>query len=427
MDILFERIRINSPLEQRDEIAYLWVRDGIITYCDTQRPDDIPPTTRCIDADGWMAAPGFVDMHVHLREPGQTHKETIATGTAAAANGGFTDVVCMPNTDPVIDAPEVVEYIRRRATGLVNVHISAAITLGRRGEILSPMHELIESGVVMFSDDGSCVRNAEVMRRAFVYASPFDALVSQHCEEHSMTEGFDMHDGAVAARLGLRGYPSVAEEIIIARDILLAEACGNRRYHISHLSTRGGVRLLRQAKARGLRVSAEVTPHHFTLTHEATDGYNTNAKMNPPLRERDDVEALVEALFDGTIDAIATDHAPHTVEEKRQPFPLAPNGIIGLETAVGLALTELYHRRALPLRRIVELMSVGPRRILGLEQPRIAPGELAVLTIVALDEEWTVEPERFRSKARNTPFAHWKLRGKPRVVMNKGMLWTCEL
>lgn len=275
------------------------------------------------------------------------------------------------------------------------------------------MHELIEAGAVMFSDDGSCVRNAEVMRRAFLYASPFDALLSQHCEEHSITEGFDMHDGAIAARLGLRGYPSVAEEVIIARDILLAEACGNRRYHISHLSTRGGLRLLRLAKAWGLRVSAEVTPHHFTLTHEAADGYNTNAKMNPPLRERDDVEAIIEALADGTIDAIATDHAPHTVEEKQQPFPLAPNGIIGLETAVGLALTELYHRRGLPLRRIVELMSVGPRRVLGLEQPRIAPGAPAVLTIVALDEEWTVEPERFRSTARNTPFVHWQLRGKP--------------
>ncbi len=427
MDILFERIRIVSPLEQRDEVAYLWVRDGIIAYCDTNPPAGIPPTTERITAHGWMAAPGFVDMHVHLREPGQTHKETIATGTAAAANGGFTDIVCMPNTEPAIDSPAVIEYIRNRATGLVNVHICAAITLGRRGEVLSPMHELIEAGAVMFSDDGSCVRNAEVMRRAFLYASPFDALLSQHCEEHSITEGFDMHDGAIAARLGLRGYPSVAEEVIIARDILLAEACGNRRYHISHLSTRGGLRLLRLAKAWGLRVSAEVTPHHFTLTHEAADGYNTNAKMNPPLRERDDVEAIIEALADGTIDAIATDHAPHTVEEKQQPFPLAPNGIIGLETAVGLALTELYHRRGLPLRRIVELMSVGPRRVLGLEQPRIAPGAPAVLTIVALDEEWTVEPERFRSTARNTPFVHWQLRGKPRFVLNNGMLWRCQL
>ncbi|GIV54043.1 MAG: dihydroorotase [Candidatus Kapaibacterium sp.] len=427
MDLLFERIRIVSPLDKLDSVGYLWVQHGSIVHCSTEPPANIPPTTCRIAADDWMAAPGFVDMHVHLREPGQTHKETIATGSAAAANGGFTDIVCMPNTEPPIDTPTVIEYIQRRATGLVAVHVCAAISVGRHGEVLTPMEHLHEAGAVMFSDDGSCVRSAELMRRAFEYAAPFDALLSQHCEEHSMTDRFDINEGAIAMRLGLRGYPSVAEDIIIARDILLAEYCGNRRYHVSHMSTRGAVRLVRLAKSWGLRVSAEVTPHHFTLTEDAADGFNTNAKMNPPLRCRHDVEAILEGLADGTIDAIATDHAPHAPSEKAQLFAQAPNGIIGLETAVGLALTELYHKRKFPLTRIVELMSVAPRRILQLPQPRIAVGEPAVLTIVALEQEWTVEPERFRSKSRNTPFGGWLLQGKPRFAINRGQVWECEL
>jgi dihydroorotase len=427
MDILFERIRIVSPLDQLDTIGYLWVQEGNIAYMSTEPPAEIPSTTRRIPADGWMAAPGFVDMHVHLREPGQTHKETIATGTAAAANGGFTDVVCMPNTDPAIDSLAVVEYIQSRADRIVAVHVCAAISVGRKGELLTPMQQLHAAGVVMFSDDGSCVRSAELMRRAFEYAAPMDALLSQHCEEHTMTEGFDINDGVVAARLGLRGYPAVAEDIIVARDILLAEYCGNRRYHVSHLSTRGAVRLVRLAKSWGLRVSAEVTPHHFTLTEDAADGFNTNAKMNPPLRTRADIDAIIEGLADGTIDAIATDHAPHAPSEKAQLFSDAPNGIIGLETAVGLTLSELYHKRKFPLARIVELMSVAPRRILHLPQPRIAVGEPAVLTVVALDQEWVVEPERFRSKSRNTPFGGWLLRGKPRFTINRGMVWESEL
>ncbi len=427
MDILFERIRIVSPNDQCDIVGYLWIQQGSIVYCSTEPPAHVPPDTRRINADGWFAAPGFVDMHVHFREPGQTHKETIATGSDAAANGGFTDVVCMPNTEPPVDSPAIVEYIRQRANGLVAVHVCAAISVGRHGELLTPMEQLHEAGAVMFSDDGSCVRSAELMRRAFEYAAPFDALLSQHCEEHSMTEGFDINDGAVAARLGLRGYPSVAEDIIVARDILLAEYCGNRRYHVSHLSTRGAVRLIRLAKSWGLRVSAEVTPHHFTLTEDAVDGFNTNAKMNPPLRCRDDIEAIIEALADGTIDAIATDHAPHAPSEKAQLFSDAPNGIIGLETAVGLALTELYHKRKFPLQRIVELMSIAPRRILHLDQPRIAVGEPAVLTIVALDQEWTVNPECFKTKSRNTPFAGWQLRGKPRFTVNRGHVWECQL
>ncbi|MCX7929211.1 MAG: dihydroorotase [Chlorobi bacterium] len=427
MDILFERIRLISPLESRDEIGYLWIRDGHIAHSSPEPPQTISDRTRRVRADGWIAAPGFVDMHVHLREPGQTHKETIATGTAAAANGGFTEIVCMPNTEPPLDSPMAIEYVQRRATGLVAVHICAAITLGRRGELLSPMHQLVESGAVMFSDDGSCVRSAELMRRAFEYVAPFDALLSQHCEEHSMTEGFDINEGAIAAKLGLRGYPSVAEDIIVARDILLSEYCGNRRYHVSHLSTRGAVRLVRLAKSWGLRVSAEVTPHHFTLTEDAADGFDTNAKMNPPLRTRADLEVIIEALADGTIDAIATDHAPHTREEKQQLFSHAPNGVIGLETAVGLTFTELYHKRRFSLSRVVELLSIGPRRVLGLPQPNLAAGSPATVSIVAIDEQWTVEPERFHSKSKNTPFIGWQLIGKPRFAFNRGMMWECQL
>lgn len=427
MDILFERIRVVSPAERRNQEAYLWIRDGVITYCQIEPPQHVPERTHRINAQGWIAAPGFVDMHVHLREPGHTHKETIATGTSAAANGGFTDIVCMPNTEPPIDSPAVIEYIRQRASGLVQVHICAAISVGRKGELLAPLHQLIEAGAIMFSDDGSCVQSAELMRRAFDYVAPYDALLSQHCEEHSMTKGFDINEGLVATKLGLRGYPSVAEDIIVARDILLAEYCGNRRYHVSHLSTRGAVRLVRLAKSWGLRVSAEVTPHHFTLTEDAVGAFNTNAKMNPPLRSRADVEAIIEALAEGTIDAIATDHAPHTQEEKKQFFSVAPNGIIGLETAVGLTFTKLYHEHKFSLERIVELMSVGPRQVLGLPQPRIVEGEPAVITIVAIDEEWTVEPERFYTNARNTPFGGWQLKGKPRYVFNRGMMWESQL
>lgn len=427
MNICFENIRIISPVQHSDYRGYLWIVDGIIHYAGEQRPE-LDGKTRCINGEHLVAAPGFFDMHVHLREPGQGYKETIATGTAAAANGGFTGVVCMPNTEPAIDSLQTIEFIQKRAAGnIVNVHVCATITKARKGEELAAMLSMKDAGAVMFSDDGGCVESAEMMRRAFDYTSTVDALLTQHCEEHSMTRNFAMHEGRVSAELGLKGYPSVAEDIIVARDILLAEYCGNRRYHAAHLSSKGSIRQLRDAKARGQRVSGEVAPHHFVLTEEAVRGYNTNAKMNPPLRTQADVEAMLQALADGVIDVIATDHAPHSLHEKMVEFDAAPNGIIGLETALALSLTHLYHSKILSLAQLIEKLSVNPRKVLQLAQPTIAAGEQANLSIFAPDEEWIVQPSIFKTKSKNTPFQGVQLKGKPRYTINAGQLVECVL
>ncbi|MBL7999273.1 MAG: dihydroorotase [Candidatus Kapabacteria bacterium] len=427
MNICFDNIRIVSPLQSIDIRGYLWIEDGIIRHAGAEAPETTRATTH-IQADDLTAAPGFFDMHVHLREPGQSYKETIESGTAAAANGGFTGVVCMPNTEPAVDSIQVVEFIHKRAAGLLtDVHVCATITKGRRGSDLAAIETLLNAGAVMFSDDGGCVESAEMMRRAFDYVSTFDALLTQHCEEHSMTKNFAMHEGTVSAELGLKGYPSVAEDIIVARDILLAEYCGNRRYHAAHLSSAGTIRLLRDAKVRGQRVTGEVAPHHFVLTHDAVRGYNTNAKMNPPLRTQADVDAMIQALADNVIDVIATDHAPHALHEKNVEFDAAPNGIVGLETAVGLTLTHLYHTKVLSIQSLVEKMSVNPRHILGLPQPMIENGSSANITILNLDKEWTVNTDRFLTKSKNSPFGATELKGVPVYAINNGKMIACTL
>ncbi len=427
MNIAFTNIRIVSPDQGTDERMNLWIRDGVIVAATPEHPVyDAETTVR--DGSGLVAAPGLFDMHVHLREPGQTHKETIQTGTASAANGGFTGVVCMPNTEPAIDSVATIEYILRRAQNTpVDVHVCAAITTGRAGADLSGMHALKQAGAVMFSDDGSCVSSADTMRKAFDYGADVDALLTQHCEEHSLTKDFAMHEGKVSAELGLRGYPSVAEDIIVARDVLLAEYCGNRRYHAAHISTKGAVRIMREARMRGQRVSCEVAPHHFLLTDDAVRGYTTNAKMNPPLRTQADIEAILQGLSDGVIDVIATDHAPHTAEEKDVPFDQAPNGIVGLETSLGLSLTALVHTGILSLPQLIEKMSVNPRRILGLPQPHITAGERANICVFDPEAEWLVRPALFQSKSKNTPFADVPVRGKPVVTFNKGAMVECSL
>ncbi len=425
---LFKHIRVISPIEDIDEIRDLMIDEhGIISYpVSLEKSDD--SSLHVIDAKGFIAAPGFVDMHVHLREPGQEYKETIATGTAAAANGGFTDVVCMPNTLPAIDSRIILDYIKNKANGnIVNVHICAATTIGREGELLSPMIELMESGAVMFSDDGSCVESPEMMRRAFDYLAPFDGLLTQHCEEHSLTQDFVMHEGEVSAELGVKGYPSIAEELIVSRDIQLAKHCGNRRYHVSHMSTIGSVQLVREAKQRGQRVSCEVTPHHFILTHEAIKTHGSQAKMNPPLREQQDVEAILQGLADGTIDAIATDHAPHAEHEKHCELGLAANGILGLETCIGLTITHLVEKEVVSLSRMIELLSIGPRRILKLKQPSFHEGATACMTIIDVNAEWTPIPETSKSKSKNSPFFGTRLKGKPVYVFNNGQVFPSEL
>lgn len=424
--ILFRNILLLNPAQNLERRADLLVVNGTISGIGHNL--DAPDGADVRDASGWVAAPGFFDMHVHLREPGATHKETIATGCASAANGGFTGVACMPNTNPPIDSAEVVHSILWKSKELpVDVYPVGATTVGRKGERLAPMGEMHEAGVRMFSDDGDCVRSPEIMRRAYEYASMFDgAVLSQHCEEHSMTEGFAMNEGRVSTRLGLPGYPDVAEEIIIARDIMLAEFCGDRPYHVSHMSTKGGVELVRGAKAKGkIHITCEVAPHHFVLTDEAVEQYGTNAKMNPPLRHEEHRQALIEGLRDGTVDAIATDHAPHSLAEKEVEFPNAPNGIIGLETSIGLSYTYLVDPGIISLGRFVELMSINPRRILSLPVPNIEEGAAANLTIFAPEQEWTVDTEKFLTKSLNTPFNGWTLKGKPVAILNKGeVVWS---
>jgi dihydroorotase len=423
----FQRLRLISPLENIDKTCDLLIDEtGHISYPDST----FTPSKDCIiiDANNLIAAPGFVDMHVHLREPGQEYKETIATGTAAAANGGFTDIVCMPNTQPAIDSKVTLDYVKNRAQGnVVNVHICAATTIGRNGEQLTPMIELMESGAIMFSDDGSCIESAEMMRRAFDYLAPFDGLLTQHCEEHSMTKDFVMHEGSVSAELGVKGYPSVAEELIVSRDIQLAMHSGNRRYHVSHMSTKGSVQLVREAKSRGQRVSCEVTPHHFMLTHEAIKVHGTHAKMNPPLREQSDVAAILQGLADGTIDAIATDHAPHAEHEKHCELALAANGIIGLETCIGLTITHLIETGLISIKRMIELLSIGPRSILRMPQPSMNEGAKACLTIIDMHEKWTPMPDKSHSKSKNSPFFGIELIGKPRYTVNNGQVFESIL
>jgi dihydroorotase len=364
---------------------------------------------------GLVVCPGLVDMHVHLREPGQEHKETIASGTAAAAVGGFTAVACMPNTQPVNDSAAVTRAILERAAlvGVVRVYPIGAVSKGMKGESLSEMADLKGAGCVAVSDDGKPVASALLMRRALEYAGMFGLPVIDHCEEPTLKGEGVAHEGFVASMLGLRGIPATAESIMVERDLALAEMTGSA-VHLAHLSTRQALRAMDAAKSRGLRATCEVTPHHFTLTDERLTGptsYDTNLKMNPPLRERADVDAVLQGLRAGTVDVIATDHAPHQQDEKAVEFDRAPFGIIGLETAVALALDRLVHRGVITLRRLVQLMSVNPSRILGLPGGSLRPGRPADVTILDPSAANMVDVTRSKSLSRNSPFDGWKLRG----------------
>ncbi len=365
--------------------------------------------------DGWIVAPGLIDMHVHLREPGQEHKETIATGTAAAVAGGFTAVACMPNTEPVNDCASVTELILARAaqTGLARVYPIGAVSIGSRGEQLTEIGDLCAAGCVALSDDGRPVATALLMRRALEYASVFGIPVIEHAEDSSLKGEGVAHEGAVAGLLGLRGIPAAAESITVARDIELAELTGGR-VHIAHMSVRQSLRAVRAGKARGLPVTCEVTPHHFTLTDDALaagGGFDTNTKMNPPLREEADRLAMIDGLRDGSIDAIATDHAPHHADEKALEFDRAPFGIVGLETAVPLCFDRLVHGGSIGVPRLIELLSANPARLLGVSGGTLAEGGLADITLIAPDATTTVRADTFRSKSRNTPFDGWTLKG----------------
>ena len=370
------------------------------------------PSTTIIDARGKLVLPGLVDLHVHLREPGFEYKDTIQTGTAAAVAGGFTSVCCMPNTSPVNDNQSITEFILEQARLAGNAHVFpvGAITKGSEGKELAEIGELRHAGCVAISDDGQPVMNSLIMRRAMEYALAFDLPVIDHCEDLQLSEGGCMNEGLVSTQLGLPGIPSAAEDVMVARNLALAELT-TARLHLAHLSTAGSVRMVRAAKSRGIRVTAEVCPHHFSLTEEAVRGFNTHAKMNPPLRTWQDVQAIKEGLRDGTIDVIATDHAPHAVQDKQQQFAAAPNGIVGLETALPLTLA-LVEEGVLSLEAAVAKLTTEPSRAFGLSKGSLAPGADADVVVVDPEAQWEVDPARFRSKSRNTPFAGWKVKGR---------------
>jgi dihydroorotase len=365
-------------------------------------------------------------MHVHLREPGFEHKETIETGCLSAAYGGFTAVCCMPNTNPAIDDESVVRYIHEKGKtvceGVVDVYPIAAATKGREGKELAPMAELAHAGAVGFTDDGAPISSAEVMRRALEYSSMYGLPIIQHAEESTMTHGGSMNEGVVSTTLGMPGIPPIAEELMIARDLILLRYTPKARYHVAHVSTRDSVEHVRRAKAQKLNVTCEVTPHHFTLTDVIVGSFDTNTKMNPPLRTNDDVQAMKQGLKDGTIDVIATDHAPHTIDEKEVEYTQAPFGIVGLETALGLSIAELVEQGFLTLSQLIEKLSTNPRRICSLPVIKIQEGEMANLTLFDPACEWIVNIQEFKSKSKNSPFDGRKLKGKSVGIINNGIV-----
>ncbi len=425
-EIVFSGPRVVDPASGRDEVADVLVRDGVIA--------DIGPSLAgggdTIDCAGLVLVPGLVDLHTHLREPGFEHKETIETGTRAAAVGGFTAVSAMANTDPVIDHAGIVAEIRDKASdaGLCDVFPVGAITKGLAGESLAEMGEMVRAGVRVFSDDGHCVPDARVFRNALIYAKAFAdrVVIADHCEDPSLVEGGQIHEGSNASMMGLAGRPAEAEEIIVARDLALAAATGGR-LHLCHLSTARGVDLVRRAKLEGIRVSAEVTPHHLVFTDDDLVTYDTDLKVNPPIRTAEDRDALREGVADGTIDAIATDHAPHAVEEKEAEFDLAPPGMIGLETALASVLTDLVRTEAISLARAIEAFTVAPARILGAagHGGPLEPGAAAHLTVFDPEHRWVVEAP-FASKARNSGFLGRELFGRVRHTMLAGAFTVAD-
>jgi dihydroorotase len=420
-DMLLRAGRILDPSRGIDEVGDVLLRNGLVEAHGQSlgTPDD----AEVVDCAGSIIAPGFIDLHCHLREPGREDVETIATGARAAAAGGFTAVCAMPNTEPVTDNQAAVGFILRQAmrAGAARVYPIGAISVGQRGEQLAEFGEMVGAGAVAVSDDGKPVASAHLMRTALEYAQSFGIPVIDHCEEPTLASGGSMHEGVVSARLGVKGIPAEAEEVMVARDILLARLSGGH-VHLAHMSTRGSVDLIRWGKAHGLAVTAEVTPHHLTLTEDACNDYDTHAKMNPPLRTASDLEALREAVRDGTIDVIATDHAPHHYDEKEREFADAPFGIVGLETALGVLLTDLVHTGILDLPMLVDRLACAPARVFHLPGGSLGRGAPAHVTVFDPNVEWSVDPARFVSKGRNTPYAHRILRGRAVATIVDGQL-----
>ena len=422
--ILLKGGRVVDPSQSLDDVRDVLLTAGTVASVapEMQAPDD----ARVVDCDGLVVTPGLIDVHVHLREPGEEHKETIATGAAAAAAGGFTAVCAMPNTNPPIDDPAAVGFIvaRGKAARLSKVYPVGCISVNRAGERLALVGEMVDAGAVAITDDGSPVMDSGLMRLALEYAQAFDIPVADHPEDLGISAKGHMNEGIVSARLGLPGKPNASEDIHIVRDLLLAELTGGH-IHLQHVSTRFGVESIRQAKARGVHVTAEASPHHLVLTHEAVEGYRTEAKMNPPLRTQEDVDAVRAGVADGTLDTIATDHAPHHYDEKEAAFADAPNGIVGLETSLGIVLTRVVAEGVIDLSTMVERMSCQPARAFNLPGGTLSEGSVADVTVFDPTEEWTVDPVAFASKSRNTPFAGWKLTGRQRMTIVDGrVVWS---
>lgn len=418
--------RIIDPANKRDEIADLWIENGRI-LADESKVQGPKSKVEVIDASGLVVAPGLIDLHVHFREPGQSHKETIGTGSAGAAAGGFTSVVCMPNTSPAADSPSVITWIRERAAQVakINIFCSGAITKGLKGEELAPIGSMKNAGIVAITDDGHCVQNNEVMRRALEYARMFDLPLLDHCQDYNLVGDGIMHEGEWSVRLGLPGWPRIGEELIVMRNIMLSELC-DAPIHCQHLTSGGSIRLIREAKARGVKISGEVCPHHIALTDASLAGYDSNYKMNPPLRTERDIELIVEGIADGTIDILASDHAPHAPYEKEVELDHAPFGILGLETEFAIFCDVLVHKRkAIDLPRLVEMLTVNPARLLRLDRGTLSPGAPADVTLLDPNLEWTYDVEKTCSLSRNTPFHGATFKGRAvRTIVAGNTVWS---
>ena len=421
--LLIKNGRIIDPASGFDQVADLLIDDGLISGIGQKLS---APGAELFDASGMIVAPGFLDIHVHLREPGFEHAETIETGAKAAAAGGFTSICCMPNTSPVNDNATVTSYIveRARRLAVVNVYPIGAITKGSQGEELASIGSMAQAGVVAISDDGKPVMNSRIMRRAMETAKSFGLPVIDHCEDLNLSSGGDMHEGLVSTNLGLRGIPSCSEDVMVARDLLLAELTG-ARFHVAHISTERSVKMVAYAKMKGLDVSCEATPHHFALCDSDILPYDSNYKMKPPLRGHGDLGAVIEGVVNGTVEVLATDHAPHAGSEKMQEFERCPFGITGLETAIGLTLEHLVHPGKISVKRMVELFTTNPARIMNLPRGTLAKGASADVTIFSTDHEWTYDVSQTYSKSKNSPFDGHKFKGGPVATIVSGKLvWS---